>query len=111
MTQEDKILGLIGFCSKTRSFVYGKDRVRSYIKNPNPNKFVIIAADCGETVKDDVMKSCEYHKVPFILFKSKNKADLAQALGKEQEEVSVIGLEDFNIIKGILKIVNSGGEI
>ncbi|BBE30266.1 hypothetical protein OSSY52_04070 [Tepiditoga spiralis] len=106
MNKEDKILGLIGFSSRTRSFVFGKDGIRSYIKSLQNKKVVIIASDTGKSTKDDTIKRCESFNVPCVVLKTKTKEDLSNALGKT--EVSIVGIEDENIVKGILDLV--GGD-
>ena len=109
MDFEDKIIGLLGFASKSRNFVFGKEGLRSYIRSGQDPKVVIVAKDAGETIKKELKNKCNSFKVPIIIFKNKGKAELSKAIGKT--DVSSLGIEDKNIVKGILELVKAGGDV
>lgn len=108
MDKDDKILNLLGFAAKKRCFVFGKDNIRNYIRS-NGEKIVLIANDTGETTREDVIKRCNSFDVNYYIFRSKSKIDLSSKLGKMN--VSIIGIEDKNLVKGILDIVKAGGDL
>ncbi len=106
--KEKKILNLLGFASRSRSFIYGKDGIRSYLRGTNRHKIVVIASDTGESVKEDTIKRCKSHNAYYYVLRNHNKEDLSNALGKL--EISVVGVEDENLAKGIIDLVKNGGE-
>ncbi|OQY08613.1 MAG: 50S ribosomal protein L7ae [Marinitoga sp. 4572_148] len=107
--KEQKIVNLLGFASRMRKIIFGKDNIREYIRNPKRrNKFVIIASDVGQSIREDTIKRCQSHDVPYVVLKNFTKEQLGRALGKE--EISVVGVLDENIVKGIKEVVNVGGD-
>ncbi|MBB6062087.1 ribosomal protein L7Ae-like RNA K-turn-binding protein [Thermosipho japonicus] len=103
---EQKILTLLGFASKAKKLVYGKDNIRDYIKNPKlKNKLIIMAKDTGERVKKDIKIRCDISKVPLIEFS--DKKTISKATG--MENVAVIGIIDENMVKSILEFYSKGG--
>ncbi|PWJ86804.1 ribosomal protein L7Ae-like RNA K-turn-binding protein [Oceanotoga teriensis] len=103
---EDKILTLIGFSSRANKFAFGKEGLRSYISKPRKHKLVVIASDASKNTLKDLMNKCSHYGIKYVLLESKNKLDLAKAVGKI--EVSAVGIEDESIIKGIIDLVNGG---
>ena len=106
--REKKILNLLGFASRSRAFVFGKDGIRAYLRSNQRNKIIIIASDTGETVKEDTVKRCKSHEVIYYILRNHNKDDLSNALGKL--EISVVGVIDENLAAGIIDLVKNGGE-
>ncbi|MBM7559516.1 L7Ae/L30e/S12e/Gadd45 family ribosomal protein [Marinitoga litoralis] len=106
---EKKVVNLLGFASRMRKIVFGKDNIREYIRNPKRRKkFIIIASNVGESIGEDTIKRCESHKVPYITLKNYTKEQLGHALGKD--EISVVGVLDENIVDGIKEVVDAGGD-
>ncbi|SHE84469.1 Ribosomal protein L7Ae [Marinitoga hydrogenitolerans DSM 16785] len=106
---EQKVVNLLGFASRMRKIIFGKDNIREYIRNPKRRKkFIIIASDVGESIKEDTIKRCQSHKVPYVLLSNYTKEQLGRALGKD--EISVVGVLDENIVNGIKEVVNVGGD-
>lgn len=104
---QQKILTLLGFASKARKLVYGKDNIRDYIKNPKiKEKLIIIAQDTGERVKKDIKIRCDISNVPFIEFGTKET--LSKATG--MLNIGVLGILDENMAKSILKYYSEGGK-
>ncbi|SHH15410.1 L7Ae/L30e/S12e/Gadd45 family ribosomal protein [Thermosipho atlanticus] len=99
---EKKVLTLLGFASKAKKLVYGKDNIREYIKDfKQKHKVIIIASDAGERVKRDVKIRCEISRVPYIEFSKKD--ELSKATG--MLNVSVLGIKDENIVKSIIDLI------
>lgn len=106
---EQKVVNLLGFASRMRKIIFGKDNIREYIRNPKrKSKFIIIASNVGESIKEDTIKRCESHHVPYILLKNITKEELGRSLGKD--EISVVGVLDENIVNGIKEVANVGGD-
>lgn len=98
---EQKILSYMGFASKAKKIVYGKQGLRNYIRSFQSKKVIIIPKDAGSRVKLDVIKHCQIFDVPYIELNC-TKSVLSKALGKQN--ISVVGITDENIIEGILKM-------
>lgn len=100
---EEKILSLLGMAAKSNSIVYGKVGIRNYISSPRiKQKLIIVPIDTGKRVKLDTFNKCKKFKVPFIEI-NKTKSEISKALGCES--VSVIGITNEDIVKGILELV------
>ncbi|QTA38098.1 ribosomal L7Ae/L30e/S12e/Gadd45 family protein [Thermosipho ferrireducens] len=98
---EAKILSLLGFASKAKKLVYGKDNIRDYIKNKRlKRKVIIIASDAGERVKKDIKIRCEISNVPIIELSTKER--LSQATG--MLNIAVLGIKDENMVASIINI-------
>ncbi|ABR30397.1 50S ribosomal protein L7ae [Thermosipho melanesiensis] len=103
---EQKILTLLGFASKAKKLVYGKDNIRDYIKNTKlRNKIIVMAKDTGERVKKDVKIRCEISNVPYIEIATKEI--LSKATG--MFNISVLGVLDESMVKSILAFSKEGG--
>jgi len=96
----NKILTYIGFATRARQIVYGKERIRDYIKSPRRYKVLVIAKDASERLKRDLVIRCRKRKVPYIIDFSKD--DLGKILGKS--EVSAVGIENDDLVKAILNV-------
>ncbi|PLV56886.1 L7Ae/L30e/S12e/Gadd45 family ribosomal protein [Thermotoga sp. SG1] len=96
-----KVYSYIGFAVKARKVVFGKERIRAYIRAPREKKLIIIAEDASERTKKDTIVRCENRNVPYIVMFTKE--ELGRLLDKPG--VSVIGLEEDNLIEAIEKVV------
>ncbi|AIY85705.1 MULTISPECIES: 50S ribosomal protein L7ae family protein [unclassified Thermotoga] len=96
-----KVYSYIGFAVRARKIVFGKERMRAYIRSPREKKLIIIAEDASERTKRDTIMRCENKKVPYVIMFSKE--ELGRLLDKPA--VSVIGLEEDNLIDAILGMV------
>ncbi|MDK2885611.1 MAG: hypothetical protein PWP54_169 [Thermosipho sp. (in: thermotogales)] len=105
--KEEKILTLLGFASKAKKLVYGKENIRDYIKDYRlKNKVIIIATDAGERVKKDIKIRCEISKVPYIEISTKEKISHSTGM----LNVSILGVSDENIAKSIVKLYFERGD-
>ncbi|ONN27002.1 50S ribosomal protein L7ae [Thermosipho affectus] len=104
---EQKILTLLGFASKAKKLVYGKDNIREYIKNPKiKTKVILIAKDTGQRVKKDIKIRCDISNVPFV--EIADKKTLSKATG--MLNIAILGILDENMAKSILNFSKEGGE-
>ncbi|MBO8139743.1 MAG: ribosomal L7Ae/L30e/S12e/Gadd45 family protein [Thermosipho sp. (in: Bacteria)] len=105
--KEEKILTLLGFASKAKKLVYGKENIRDYIKDHRlKHKIIIIATDAGTRVKKDIKIRCEISNVPYIEISTKEK--LSHATG--MVNVSVLGVSDENLAKSIVNFSSERGD-
>ncbi len=100
----EKIYSFLGFAARARKLVWGKERLRDYIKAPKKVKLVVIAEDASERTKYDIKLRCKNTGTEFLVIFTKK--ELGKLLGKD--EISAVGVEDENIIKGVLES-NVGG--
>ncbi len=101
----NKILGLIGLATRARKIAFGADSVELEIKKKKV-KLIIIAEDSSERTKNKFRKLSEEYNIPII--EKETIETLSKAIGKDNK--AIIGIEDINFSKEIIKI-NNGGEI
>ncbi len=101
----NKILGLLGLSARARKIAFGADSVEEQIKK-RKIYLAIIAEDSSKRTKEKFEKLCETYNIPIII--KGNIEELSKAIGKNNK--AIIGVEDINIAKGIIKI-NDGGEV
>lgn len=100
-----KILGLIGLTAKARKICFGADSVEEQIKKKKVY-LVIIAIDASDRTKEKFKKISDEYNIPIII---EGEIDnLSRAIGKSNK--AVLGIEELNLAKEILKI-NNGGEV
>lgn len=100
----EKILTLLGFASKARKLVYGKENIREYIKN---NGIIVMASNIGKRIKKDILIRGNIYGCKIIILEGITKEYLGKKLGKN--DLSVVGVKDREIIDGIIEVVERGG--
>lgn len=101
----NKILGLIGLATRARKIAFGADSVELEIKKKKV-KLIVVAEDSSERTKNKFRKLSEEYNIPII--EKETIETLSKAIGKDNK--AIIGIEDINFSKEIIKI-NNGGEI
>ena len=97
-----KTAGLIGLCRKSGKLACGASAVETAIKRKSCY-LVIIAEDCGESIKRKISGMCESYGLDYkIMF---NKDWLGDAAGLDGKAVVAVKSKDF--AEGILKLINS----
>ena len=96
-----KVYSLLGFAAKSKSLVYGKERIRGYIKSPLAVKVVVVATDASPRLKRDLKVRCENSSAMFVEMFTKRQ--LGKLVGKR--EVAAFGVESEGIARGILKVL------
>ena len=104
MESNNRILGLIGLVAKAKKLCFGSDSVEEQIKKKKV-QLVIVAEDSSQRTKEKFKKLCEQYNLPIII--SEQIQTLSKAIGKSNK--AIIGIEEPNLAKEILKI-NNGGE-
>lgn len=100
-----KILGLIGLSARARKVCFGADSVEEKIKKKKVF-LIIVAVDASERTKEKFKKISKQCEIPIII--EEEIENLSKAIGKSNK--AILGIEEQNIAKEILKI-NNGGEI
>lgn len=105
MTNNQKIGGLIGLATRAGKIVFGTEACQTAIKK-HKVKLLLIATDSAERTKKNFKNICEQYSLPII--EKLSIEELSKYIGKENK--AIIGINDANFSKEILKIVN-GGEV
>ena len=95
---EKKIYSILGFAARARKLVFGKERIRDYMKSDREKKLVVVAKDASERLKKDLSMRTGRGAEIIEMF---TKKEIGKLLGKE--EVSAVGIEDDSMIDGIKK--------
>ena len=103
--ENKKILGLIGLAARARKICFGADSVEEQIKKKKVY-LVIVATDSSDRTKEKFKKLCEENRITIIVYEQIEI--LSKSIGKSNK--AIIGIEEQNIAKEIIKI-NNGGEI
>ncbi len=104
---DEYFLGMLGFATRTRRIIVGKDNLRSYIRNRQKKiKILILANDVSENIMQDWLKRCEFFGVNIVILDGTSKKDLANRAGKRY--LSALGIDDENMVSGILEKIESG---
>jgi len=104
---DEYFLGMLGFATRTRRIIVGKDNLRSYIRNRQKKiKLLILANDVSENIMQDWLKRCEFFGVNVVILDGTTKKDLANRAGKRY--LSALGIDDEDMVKGILDKIDKG---
>ena len=98
MNKTDKVLSMIGLCTKAGKIKSGEFAVEKCIKEGKA-QLVVVAADASEATKDGYRDSCEYYKVPIRIYGTKE--ELGIACGKEFR--TAIAITDTGMAETVIK--------
>lgn len=96
----DRVLSLIGLATKAGKVVSGEFSTERAVKSKKAY-MVIVAGDASENTKKNFRNMCEYHKVPMLVYGTKET--LGRAMGKEMR--ASLALTDTGFVKAIEKLV------
>ena len=105
MTINNKILGLLGLCTKAGGICFGTDACIDLIMKKKI-KLMIIAKDVSERTRNNIQKICKENDTKIIFFGTIE--EISRAIGKDNK--AIIGIKNKNFALEIEKIIN-GGEI
>lgn len=97
---KSKIAGLIGLCRKSGNLACGATATETAIKRKSCY-LVIIAGDCGDSIRKKVVNLCTEYAVEYRIIE--NKKWLGTAAGLDVKAVIAIKSNDF--AQGILKLL------
>lgn len=99
MTNNKKILGLLGLSARARKVCFGADSTEQEIEK-NKVYLVIVAEDASERTKTKFAETCQKHGIPLIIFESID--EISKAIGKQNK--AIIGIKEKNLANEIDKI-------
>nr|WP_273229375.1 ribosomal L7Ae/L30e/S12e/Gadd45 family protein [Kosmotoga pacifica] len=102
------MLSYLGFARKANRIVFGKEMIRSYLRENRRKKVLIVASDTSDSIKLDWRKRCQSHGAFYVELEHTNKLNLARAVGLNN--ISAIGITDEGLAAEIIKLVRPGGE-
>ena len=102
----NKAYGLLGLATRAGKIVFGTEACIKAI-NSKKVKLILIAADAAERTKLNFANECKKNNVPLI--ECFNIEDMSKAIG--QSNKAVVGINDTNFSKEIMKIINGGEAI
>jgi ribosomal protein L7Ae-like RNA K-turn-binding protein len=105
LINNQKVLGLLGICTKAGDICSGTDICIELIKK-HKIKLIIVAEDASERTKRKFEFLCKEEKIDIYFFGKIEQ--ISKAIGKSNK--AVIGIKNVNLSKEIIKIIN-GGEI
>ena len=103
MTSKDRILGLIGLCTKAGKITFGTQACLEAIER-RKIKMLIVAEDAADRTKQNFTYQCENRNIPIKIFG--NIEELSKAIG--QNNKAVIGIKEKNLSNQIMKIIDGG---
>ncbi|MDD2334128.1 MAG: ribosomal L7Ae/L30e/S12e/Gadd45 family protein [Mesotoga sp.] len=104
---EKRIVSLLGIGRRANKVVFGKEQLRSYLRQPFKRKFLILACDTSDSIKEDWIKRCKSHGASCILLKEHDRVALGRAIGKEN--ISAVAVADNGLADEISKIMTQAG--
>ncbi|MGX7417744.1 YlxQ-related RNA-binding protein [Carnobacterium gallinarum] len=87
MTNEQKVLNLLGMAQRAGKLVTGEDLSIKEIRNGNA-KLVIVALDASENTRKKLSDKGQHYEVPVTV--RFTKLELSQAIGKERTICTII---------------------
>ena len=101
----NKILGLLGLCTRAGKLVFGTDACTDVIKKRNV-KLVMVAEDAADRTKRNFEFLCRKNEIPICFFGTME--EISKAIGNRNKVV--VAVKDPNFANEMKKIIN-GGEI
>ena len=106
MTSKNRVLGLIGLCTKAGKITFGTQACLEAIERRKV-KLLIIAEDAADRTKKNFAYQCENKEIPIRIFG--NIEEISKAIG--QNNKVVIGIREKNLSNQIMKIIDGGDVI
>lgn len=103
---ENKVYGLLGLATKAGKVICGTDACLEGIEK-NKIKFILVATDASDRLKNKFTEICNNRKLPVISFGTIQT--ISKSIGKQNK--AVIGIKDINFSNEIIKIINGGEAI
>ena len=106
MISKDRVLGLIGLCTKAGKITFGTQACLEAIERRKV-KLLIVADDAADRTKQNFTYQCKNCNIPIRIFG--NIEELSKAIG--QNNKAVIGIREKNLSDQITKIIDGGDVI
>lgn len=106
MTSKERVLGLIGLCTKAGKITFGTQACLEAIERRKV-KLLIVAEDAADRTKQNFTYKCEECNITIRIFG--NIEELSKAIG--QNNKAIIGIKEKNLSSQIMKIIDGGDVI
>ncbi|MDD6301939.1 MAG: hypothetical protein PUA56_01310 [Bacillales bacterium] len=97
---QDKVVTMIEFAIRSKKYSLGE----SCLNRGNKVKLALLALDTSETTKKGYINKLESRHIPYIIYGTKSELGLLL----HKQEIALIGIEDINLAKQVIKIVKEG---
>jgi ribosomal protein L7Ae-like RNA K-turn-binding protein len=104
---EKKLMSLLGIGRKANKVVFGKDQLRSYLRQPVKNKILFLASDTSASIKEGWISRCKSHGARCVLLKEHARIALGKAIGKNN--ISAVAISDGGLAEEISKMMTQAG--
>lgn len=102
---KNKILALLGFCSKAGKMSYGMDCAKDSL-NRQKAKLIVIASDVSEKSKKEINFYSNKNNVRVLLPEDISIEELSKAIGKK---CGILSVNDISFANGIINAQVMGG--
>jgi len=92
LSNEQKVLNLIGLATRARKVSIGEDQIIKDIKSGR-TKLLLLASDIGYQTHKKMTDKCQYYRVPYRTIMDRDK--LSHAIGKSGRVAIAITDEGF----------------
>jgi ribosomal protein L7Ae-like RNA K-turn-binding protein len=92
MTNDAKLLALLGLCQRARQLVTGEELVLGEVRKQTV-AIVLLAGDASNNTEKKIKDKCGYYKIPVCV--TSDRYALGQAIGKEARVVIGVRSEGF----------------
>lgn len=106
MIIKNRVLGLIGLCTKAGKITFGTQACLEAIERRKV-KLIIVAEDAADRTKQNFTYQCKNRNIPIKIFG--NIEEISKAIG--QNNKAVIGIKEKNLSNQIMKIIDGGDVI
>ena len=103
MTNNQRVLGLIGLCRRAGKLIFGSEACLEAVERKKV-KLILVAEDAASKTKENFIYFCEKNKIPIVQFGRID--EISKAIGKDNK--AVIGIKEKNLADEIVKIINGG---
>lgn len=101
LSNEQKILNLVGLATRARCAVFGEDQILKTIRNKEA-KLVLLASDIGANTGKTLTDKSIYYGIPCRTFVE--EAQLSQAVGKSRRVA--VAITDAGFAKKMLSLLD-----
>lgn len=103
MTTNQKVLGLLGLCSKSGEITFGTDACIDIIKR-NKTNLVLVASDASDRTKRNFEFVCNQNNIKICIFGTIE--EISKAIGRVNK--AVLAIKNDSLASQIYKIINGG---
>jgi len=87
MTNDEKLLNMLGLAQRARKLVTGEEQVIQEIRREKA-KIVFVASDLGQSTMKKVTDKCKSYNIPFL--DKYSHIDLSSAIGQNRKVIAVM---------------------